>query len=454
MGGIKKFTKMVVLLFAPCYTNVGGDNVTIGERIKAAREKTGMTQVELGEKVGVSGVAIMRYEKGQRQPRYDQLQRIANALGVSVYELFDGSTTDADGTLHIWPAQPEPGAQIPGGDEFDYLIARWRLAEKMTAPEKDEGFDDDSSEPRWPAPQNASDGATPDELEALMAKLQDGKPVLLSPDELAKLKGTPKEQIAAALDKLPSSVPAAHGTGNAFYCRPSLHPELDALFQKSQEGTITADEQERINVLMAIVQNLEGYDPSQHEFFENLRNYRDAVGLSRNKLENKTGVLAARIKDYEDRSNAVFVTDADLQKFAHFFGVDPIKFKGRSVTQEWMTDTHSQNCLRRVNAAWQKLNVLGRDKLAERAEELVEIPRYQAQNAPESTPALQEGTDTTPAETPPDGLQEPPESRITSIAMICPICGKRLQGDAKTGKAYCRGCNCSFPLPVSRLRNK
>mgnify|MGYP002508704039 CR=1 FL=1 len=44
---------------------------------------------------------------------------------------------------------------------------------------------------------------------------------------------------------------------------------------------------------MAIVRNLEGYDPSQHEFFENLRNYRDAVGLSRNKLADKTGISAA-----------------------------------------------------------------------------------------------------------------------------------------------------------------
>jgi len=58
--------------------------VSIGQRIKAAREQAGITQVELGEKIGVSGVAIMRYEKGTRQPRLEQLQAIAAALGVSV----------------------------------------------------------------------------------------------------------------------------------------------------------------------------------------------------------------------------------------------------------------------------------------------------------------------------------------------------------------------------------
>ena len=128
--------------------------MTIGERIKAAREKAGLTQVQLGEKVGVSGVAIMRYENGTREPRYDRLKRISDALGISIYELFDGSTVDADGTINIWPA-----------------------------------------------PQNASEEATPEELEALLEKLQDGKPLLLSPDKLAKLKATPKEQVAAALEK-------------------------------------------------------------------------------------------------------------------------------------------------------------------------------------------------------------------------------------------------------------
>lgn len=61
--------------------------MTMGQLIKAARERAGMTQEELGKKIGVTGVAIMRYEKGQRQPRLAQLQAIASALGVPVQEL-------------------------------------------------------------------------------------------------------------------------------------------------------------------------------------------------------------------------------------------------------------------------------------------------------------------------------------------------------------------------------
>ncbi|MBD5101930.1 MAG: helix-turn-helix transcriptional regulator [Subdoligranulum sp.] len=62
--------------------------MTVGERIKEAREKAGMTQKELGEKIGVSGVAVMRYEKGQRKIDIDLFRKLADALQVSAAWLF------------------------------------------------------------------------------------------------------------------------------------------------------------------------------------------------------------------------------------------------------------------------------------------------------------------------------------------------------------------------------
>lgn len=107
--------------------------------------------------------------------------------------------------------------------------------------------------------------------------------------------------------------------------------------------------------------------------------------------------------------------------------------------------THSPQAL--VLAAMEKLNNDGQQKAAERVEELTEIPRYQAQDTPQDTPAPQEGTDTTPAETPSEGSQEPPEGHIQAITMICPICGQHLRGNTEKGKAYCNYCKRSFPLP-------
>lgn len=65
--------------------------MTIGENIKQARIKNGLTQEELGTMVGMSGVAIMRYEKGQREPKQEILIKIARALGVHLRDLVDSS---------------------------------------------------------------------------------------------------------------------------------------------------------------------------------------------------------------------------------------------------------------------------------------------------------------------------------------------------------------------------
>ncbi len=89
MGKHKKLSKMVVFGFVLWYSECEVVTLTIGERIKEKRETAGLTQEELGERLGVTGVAIMRYEKNQRQPRLEQLRRIAIALNTSVSELVE-----------------------------------------------------------------------------------------------------------------------------------------------------------------------------------------------------------------------------------------------------------------------------------------------------------------------------------------------------------------------------
>ena len=61
--------------------------MTTGQLIKAARKKAGMTQEELGKKIGVFGSSMAQWENDLRNPKLDTLQRIASALGVPVQEL-------------------------------------------------------------------------------------------------------------------------------------------------------------------------------------------------------------------------------------------------------------------------------------------------------------------------------------------------------------------------------
>lgn len=66
-----------------------GVDATTGERIRQYRKEKGLTQGELGEKLGLTASAVMRYERGQRKVSVDLLRRIADVLEVDPYSLTD-----------------------------------------------------------------------------------------------------------------------------------------------------------------------------------------------------------------------------------------------------------------------------------------------------------------------------------------------------------------------------
>lgn len=59
----------------------------ITTRIKAVRENTGVTQRYVSEQSGVDVHQLSRYENGHQIPSVESLQRIAQALGVSMEDL-------------------------------------------------------------------------------------------------------------------------------------------------------------------------------------------------------------------------------------------------------------------------------------------------------------------------------------------------------------------------------
>lgn len=58
--------------------------------IKQLREKRGLTQAELAEKIGVSDKTISKWETAKGLPDISLLQPLAQALGISVIELMNG----------------------------------------------------------------------------------------------------------------------------------------------------------------------------------------------------------------------------------------------------------------------------------------------------------------------------------------------------------------------------
>lgn len=61
--------------------------------MQGLRQQAGLSQKELAEKAGVSGLTYQRYEYGDRVPDARTATRIAKALGATVEELWGSSLT-------------------------------------------------------------------------------------------------------------------------------------------------------------------------------------------------------------------------------------------------------------------------------------------------------------------------------------------------------------------------
>jgi len=63
------------------------------KRLQQLRERAGLTQNELGQKVGVSRFTVIDWESGKRSPNVEILKKLSLPLGVSVAYLV-GETDD------------------------------------------------------------------------------------------------------------------------------------------------------------------------------------------------------------------------------------------------------------------------------------------------------------------------------------------------------------------------
>lgn len=103
---------------APTYSHadaavLNGAMQDLGDRIRACRIKAGITQGRLGEMVGVSAQAVTQWESGENKPSRKNLERVANALGVSIDYLVNGTLLperDGNATVRMFA---ERGRVVP-----------------------------------------------------------------------------------------------------------------------------------------------------------------------------------------------------------------------------------------------------------------------------------------------------------------------------------------------------
>lgn len=85
----------IFLLYDNFYVEV--INVTMGERIKAARKRAGLTQEQLAKKCEIATITIGQYERNKREPNIDTIFNLSEKLGVSVSYLL--GVVDLDGFI-------------------------------------------------------------------------------------------------------------------------------------------------------------------------------------------------------------------------------------------------------------------------------------------------------------------------------------------------------------------
>jgi transcriptional regulator with XRE-family HTH domain len=103
-------------------------NHTLGQQIRALREKRGLVQVDLAARCGVREVSISRWERDLEVPRVQHLSALARALGCRVM-LDDSGVTlldGGDGRLRV--EAPRDPALKPLRDAVDKVRALGLLA--------------------------------------------------------------------------------------------------------------------------------------------------------------------------------------------------------------------------------------------------------------------------------------------------------------------------------------
>jgi len=69
--------------------------------LRENRQKCGFTQEKLAEKAGISANYLSMVEVSKKFPTPEMLDRLANALKIETFQLFDASSTAEGALIHL-----------------------------------------------------------------------------------------------------------------------------------------------------------------------------------------------------------------------------------------------------------------------------------------------------------------------------------------------------------------
>jgi transcriptional regulator with XRE-family HTH domain len=100
-------------------------DVLVGQNIRICRLQKGISQGELGRRIGVTFQQVQKYEKGANRVGASRLTQIADVLGVPIPTLFDGAPSSTqpmaspDQSPRFLLAKPHSLRLLQGFDKID-----------------------------------------------------------------------------------------------------------------------------------------------------------------------------------------------------------------------------------------------------------------------------------------------------------------------------------------------
>lgn len=94
----------------------------MNKHIVQIRKSKKMSQIELAKKAGISVNSIRLYEAGKRSPTFATLQKIADALGVSWYELVSDVPEEQAEAIKTHMVEKIAALGISSNEEKTFLI--------------------------------------------------------------------------------------------------------------------------------------------------------------------------------------------------------------------------------------------------------------------------------------------------------------------------------------------
>lgn len=290
--------------------------MSVGDRIKAARKKKSLTQTELGKKLNVSQSMIAQYERGDRTPNDDVLQRIAAILDVSYYELSENNSIEnllrtQENLCYSLQRDLEKTVQEIFKLEKDlYSIERenWKDSLKDELNEKRKELDEKQKELKYTQSKLKSVERDIKELRKYLAEIQD-----LQEEKRTAHRQEEKDELCKRIEELKANAPdiIKNRTTNHIRINTSIKVgdidiELNSALQKaSRREALTPDEMEKLNDYF----QSETYKNSWKQFKEKMKTHLETmerIQAAYNQL-NKAGLeriaeqieLISKIPEYQ-----------------------------------------------------------------------------------------------------------------------------------------------------------